>query len=186
MSSVDVDSQKHWYVLHVRTGYEQPVIENLRALIQTEGAEDQFGDIVTPTEEVLEMHKGRQRKVKRKFFPGYILINMTMNDVALQLVRHVRNKNILGFLGSGDRPAPLSQREVDDIFERLHATKGKPKLKVSFQPGQVVKIIAGPFAGFNGVVEEADYEKKNCLRVSIVVFQRATSVELEFSEVKAE
>jgi len=110
-----------------------------------------------------------------------------MNNGILQLVRHARNrnKNIIGFLGSGDIPVPLSQGEVDDIFGRLSQAEGKPRPKVLFQPGQVVKVIAGPFAGFNGVIEEADYEKKNRLRVSVVVFQRPTSVELEFSEVKA-
>lgn len=185
MSSTDVDSQKHWYVIHVRAGYEQQVIDNLNALIQTKGLEDQFGDILMPTEKVIEIRNGRQRKVPRKFFSGYIIINMIMSDVTLQLVRHVRNKNIRGFLGGGDRPVPLSQREVDDIFERLSATEGQTKPKVMFQPGQAVKIVAGPFAGFTGVIEEADYEKKNRLRISVVVFQRATSVELEFSEVKA-
>jgi transcriptional antiterminator NusG len=185
MSSVDVDSGKGWYVIHVRSGYEQEVIENLRELIQKQKLEDQFGEILTPTEKVLEMRNGRQRKVPRKFFSGYVMINMAMNDSTLQLVRHVKNKNIRGFLGSGDRPVPLSQREVDGIFERLSATEGQVKPKMLFRPGQVVKIIAGPFEGLSGVIEEADYEKKNRLRISVVFFQRAISVDLEFSEVKA-
>jgi transcription termination/antitermination protein NusG len=184
MSSIDADSQKRWYVIHVRPGYEKPAIEKLQALIRTEGLEDQFGDIIMPTEEVLALRNGRQKKVPHKFLSGYILIHMVMNEASMQVVRHVRNKNIRGFLRSGDQPMPLSQREVDDIFGRLHE-EGKLKPDVLFQPGQVVKIMAGPFEGFSGVIEEVDYEKENRLKVSVIVFQRATSVELEFSDVKA-
>ena len=185
MSLVDTDTQKRWYVVNVRAGYEKQAIENLRELIESEGLGDEFGEIVTPSEEVLEIRSGKQKKVPRKFFPGYILIHMSMNNATRQVVRHVRNKNVRGFLGGGNQPVPLSQREVDDIFEPLRATEGKPKPKVLFQPGQVVKIIAGPFSGFSGVVEAVDYEKKNRLRISVIVFQRATSVELDFSEVQA-
>lgn len=179
----NIENKKRWYVVHVRASFEKQVIQNLKERIQFEGLENQFGDIVMPTEDVLEMRNGRQRKVPRKFFPGYLLIYMEMNEATWYTVR--KTPSVLGFLGGGgDRPIPLSQREVDAIFERLHETEGKPRPKVVFEPGQMVRIISEPFKGFTGVVEVADYEKKNRLRVSVTVFQRATSVELEFNEVE--
>ena len=185
MSQVDSPPTKRWYVIRVRAGLEKKAIETLHSLIYSSGLEDQFGDIVTPTEEILEMRNGRKRRVPRKFFPGYILINMVMNEHTRHLVRDIRNKNVLGFLGSGDHPVPLSQSEVDGIFERLQETAGKPRPKILFQPGQMVQIISDPFVGFKGVVKEVDYEK-NRLNVSVIVFQRATAIDLNFSEVKPE
>jgi transcriptional antiterminator NusG len=184
MSKVNIDQTKRWYVVHIRAGFERQVIHNLKERIQLEGLDSQFGEIVMPSEDVIEMRNGRKRKVPRKFFPGYILIQMEMNEATWYVVH--KAPYVLGFLGGrGDKPIPLSQREVDAIFERLHETEGKARPKVLFEPGQMVRIISEPFKGFTGVVEEVDYEKKNRLRVSVIVFQRATSVELEFSEVEA-
>lgn len=184
MSKINVEQAKRWYVVHARAGFEKQVMQNLQERIHFEELESQFGEIVMPSEDVIEMRNGKKRKVPRKFFPGYILVQMEMNEATWYVVQ--KTPYVLGFLGGrGDKPIPLSQREVDAIFERLHETEGKARPKVLFEPGQMVRIISEPFKGFTGVVEEVDYEKKNRLRVSVIVFQRATSVELELGEVEA-
>ncbi len=152
----------------------------LNEYIRREGLEDYFSDIIVPTEEVVEMRAGRKRKSQRKFFPGYVLIHMVMNDQTLLLVRNV--PKILRFIGT-ERPAPISDEEAAKILQRVEEGENKPKPKVLFEPGEVVRVIEGPFADFNGVVEDVSYEKSR-LRVSVSIFGRSTPVELEFGQVE--
>ncbi len=183
MSETNLNQSKRWYVVHVRAGFEKKVIQGLKERIQQEKLIDQFGEIIMPAEEVLEMRNGKKRKVPRKFFPGYILVHMHLDEVTWFLVR--KFTYVLGFLGGNDKPMPLSEKEINSIFDRLDESKDRLKPKILFSPGQVVQITTGPFEGSSGVVKEVDYERKNRLIVSVIVFQRAISVELDFSGVKA-
>ena len=174
-----------WYVLHVYSSCEQKVIELMNERIKVKGLEKYFGEILVPTEEVISLRGADKKKVKsdRKFFPGYVLIQMEMNDATLYLVKDV--PKVLGFIGgTAERPAPISQKEVDVILSRLSAeAEGKPKPKTAYEPGELVRVTDGPFADFNGVVEDVNYEKSR-LRVSVLIFGRATPVELEFTQVE--
>lgn len=173
---------KRWYVVHVYSGYEQQAVRSLRERIRHSGMDDRFGDILVPTEEVIEMRGGQKRKSDRKFFPGYVLINMEMDDDTWHLVKEV--PKVMGFIGgTSDRPAPISEREAQQIMERIQEGVEKPKPKVLFEPGEVVRVTEGPFADFSGVVEEVNYEK-NRLRVAVTIFGRSTPVELEFGQVE--
>jgi transcription termination/antitermination protein NusG len=178
-------SSLDWYVLHVYSSCEKKVIELLRQRISVKGLEKSFGEILVPTEEVVSLRSSDKKRVKtdRKFFPGYVLIQMEMNDVSWHLVKSV--PKVLGFIGgTTERPAPITQKEVDAILNRLTAeAEGKPKPKTLFEPGELVRVIEGPFADFNGVVEDVNYEKSR-LRVSVLIFGRATPVELEFTQVE--
>jgi transcriptional antiterminator NusG len=173
---------KRWYVVHVYSGYEQQAIRSLKERIQHSGMTDKFGDILVPTEEVVEMRGGQKRRSDRKFFPGYVLINMEMDDATWHLVKEV--PKVMGFIGgTSDRPAPISDKEAAQIMERIQEGVEKPKPKILFEPGEVVRVIDGPFADFSGVVEEVNYEK-NRLRVAVTIFGRSTPVELEFAQVE--
>jgi transcription termination/antitermination protein NusG len=176
-----VEQKKQWYVLHVRASFEKQVAQALRERIRLEDLSEKFGDIIIPTEKVIETYKGQKRQVSRKFFPTYLLVNMEMTETAWYLVR--KTPNVLGFLG-GTKPVALSAKEATNIFERIQESAEKPKPKVLFEPGQMVRIIEGPFADFEGVVKAVDYDKKNRLEVSVFVFGRATPVELEFFQVE--
>ena len=146
------------------------------------GMEDQFGDVLVPTEEVVEMRDGQKRKSDRKFFPGYVLVQMEMNDDTWHLVKDV--PKVMGFIGgTSDKPAPISDREADEILNRVQEGAEKPRPKILFEPGEVVRITDGPFNDFNGVVEEVDYEKSR-LRVEVSIFGRSTPVDLEFGQVE--
>ncbi len=146
------------------------------------GMEDKFGEILVPKEEVVEMRGGKRRKSERKFFPGYVLVEMIMDDETWHLIKSV--PRVLGFIGgSSDRPTPISKKEADAILDRLQDSQDKPKPKTLFEPGEVVRVNDGPFADFNGTVEEVDYEKSR-LTVSVSIFGRATPVELEFSQIE--
>jgi len=146
------------------------------------GMEDLFGEVLVPTEEVVEMRAGQKRKSERKFFPGYVLVQMIMNDATWHLVRNV--PRVIGFIGgTSDRPAPITDKEADAILNRLQESADKPKHKTLFEPGEVIRVSDGPFADFNGTVEEVDY-KKSRLKVSVLIFGRATPVELDFSQVE--
>ncbi|MGE3920150.1 MAG: transcription termination/antitermination protein NusG [Gammaproteobacteria bacterium] len=170
-----------WYVVHAYSGYEKFVMQALHERIKLEHIEDKFGDIIVPTESVVEMRSGQKRKSERKFFPGYVLVQMVMDDQTWHLVRHT--PKVLGFIGgTSDRPAPISDKDADNILQRVREGVDKPKPKVLFEPGEVVRVIDGPFADFNGVVEEVNYEK-NRLRVAVLIFGRSTPVELEFTQV---
>lgn len=173
-----------WYVIHAYSGFEQYVMRTLKERIKLHGMEDQFGDILVPTEEVVEMRDGKKRKSDRKFFPGYVLVQMEMNDNTWHLVKE--SPKVLGFIGgTSDKPAPISDAEANSILQRVEEGVDKPRPKVVFEPGEVVRVTDGPFTDFNGVVEEVNYEKSR-LRVSVLIFGRSTPVELEFGQVEKE
>ncbi len=171
-----------WYVVHAYSGFENQVKRSLEERIARSGLDDMFGQILVPTEEVIEMREGQKRKSDRKFFPGYVLVQMDMNDETWHLVKDV--PRVMGFIGgTSDRPAPISEREAQAILERVQEGVEKPRPKVLYEPGEVVRIIDGPFNDFNGVVEEVDYEKSR-LRVAVLIFGRSTPVDLEFGQVE--
>ena len=176
------EQAKSWYVIHAYSGYENFVVQALKERIRLKGLEERFGEIIVPTEEVIEMRAGQKRKSARKFFPGYVLVQMEMDENTWHLVRSV--PRVLGFIGgTAERPAPLSDKEANQILQRVEEGENKPRPKVLFEPGEVVRVTDGPFADFNGVVEDVNYEK-NRLRVSVSIFGRATPVELEFDQVE--
>jgi len=175
-------SKKQWYIVHAYSGKEVQVMRAIKEHIKLKGMQDKFGEIVVPTEEVVEMKSGKKRKSERKFFPGYVLVEMEMDDDTWHLVRNV--PGVLGFIGgTSDKPIPLTEREVDNILQRVREGVEKPKPKVLFEPGEVVRIIDGPFIDFDGVVEDVNYEKSR-LKVSVSIFGRSTPVELEFEQVQ--
>lgn len=173
-----------WYVIHAYSGYEQYVMRTLKDRIKLHGMENQFGEILVPTEEVVEMRDGKKRKSDRKFFPGYVLVQMEMNDDTWHLVKE--SPKVLGFIGgTSDKPAPITDSEANSILQRVEEGVDKPRPKIVFEPGEVVRVTDGPFTDFNGVVEEVNYEKSR-LRVSVLIFGRSTPVELEFGQVEKE
>ncbi len=173
---------KRWYVIHAYSGYEKQVMRSLEERIKLAGMEDQFGDILVPTEEVVEMRAGQKRKSERKFFPGYVLVQMEMNEGTWHLVKDT--SRVLGFIGgTADKPAPITEREAEVILRRVADGSDKPKPKTLFEPGEVVRVVDGPFADFNGVVEEVNYEKSR-IQVAVLIFGRSTPVELEFGQVE--
>ena len=171
---------KRWYVVHAYSGFEGHVKRSLQERIDRAGMQDAFGEILVPTEEVVEMRAGAHRRSERKFFPGYVLVHMEMTDDTWHLVKDV--PKVMGFIGgTGDRPAPITDKEADAILQRMQEGVDKPKPKVLFEPGEVVRVTDGPFNDFNGVVEEVDYGKSR-LKVSVLIFGRSTPVDLEFSQ----
>ncbi|MBS38023.1 MAG: transcription termination/antitermination protein NusG [Thiotrichales bacterium] len=171
-----------WYVVHAYSGFENQVMRLLKERIERSGLQDHFGDVLVPTEEVVEMRDGQKRKSDRKFFPGYVLVQMDMNDDSWHLVKSV--PKVMGFIGgSSDRPAPISDAEADIILQRVQEGTEKPRPKILFEPGEVVRVVDGPFNDFNGVVEEVEYEKSR-LKVAVLIFGRSTPVELEFGQVE--
>lgn len=176
------EQRMRWYVVQAFSGFEGRVAKSLKEHIKMHGMEDLFGEVLVPTEEVVEMRAGQKRKSERKFFPGYVLVQMVMNDATWHLVRNV--PRVMGFIGgTSDRPAPITDKEADAILNRLQESADKPKHKTLFEPGEVIRVSDGPFADFNGTVEEVDYEKSR-LKVSVLIFGRATPVELDFSQVE--
>lgn len=172
----------HWYVVHAYSGYEKRVMLALKDRIARFGMEHMFGEVLVPTEEVLEMRAGQKRKSERKFFPGYVLVEMELNDDTWHLVKDT--PRVLGFIGGkADKPAPISAREASRILQRLEEGVDKPRHKVIYEPGEMVRVTDGPFNDFTGTVEEVNYEK-NRLRVAVLIFGRSTPVELEFSQVE--
>ncbi|MDO9204830.1 MAG: transcription termination/antitermination protein NusG [Methylococcaceae bacterium] len=171
-----------WYVVHAYSNFENKVKQALEERIEREGLSSSFGKILVPTEEVVEMKLGQQRKSDRKFFPGYVLVQMELTDETWHLVRDV--PRVLGFIGgTSDRPAPISEKEAMSIINRVEEGVNKPRPKTMFESGEVVRVIDGPFKDFNGVVEEVNYEK-NKLKISVLIFGRSTSVELGFNQVE--
>lgn len=176
------EQRMRWYVVQAFSGFEGRVAKSLKEHIKMHGMEDLFGEVLVPTEEVVEMRAGQKRKSERKFFPGYVLVQMIMNDASWHLVRNV--PRVMGFIGgTSDRPAPITDKEADAILNRLQESADKPKHKTLFEPGEVIRVSDGPFADFNGTVEEVDYDKSR-LKVSVLIFGRATPVELDFSQVE--
>ncbi|MCG9598941.1 transcription termination/antitermination protein NusG [Vibrio sp. Isolate25] len=174
--------KKRWYVVQAFSGFEGRVAQSLREHIKMHGMEELFGEVLVPTEEVVEMRAGQRRKSERKFFPGYVLVQMIMNDESWHLVRSV--PRVMGFIGgTSDRPAPITDKEADAILNRLEKASESPRPRTMYEAGEVVRVTDGPFADFNGTVEEVDYEKSR-LKVSVSIFGRATPVELEFGQVE--
>lgn len=171
-----------WYVVHAYSGFEASVKKTLENRVEMLGFKDMFGQILVPTEEVVEMKEGQKRKSERKFFPGYVLVEMEMNDDTWHLVKEV--PKVLGFIGgTSDKPAPITEAEANAILNRVEEGVDSPRPKVLFEVGEVVRVTEGPFNDFNGVVEEVNYEKSKLL-VSVQIFGRSTPVELEFSQVE--
>jgi transcriptional antiterminator NusG len=158
------------------------VKRSLEERVRRAGMEELFGEVLVPTEEVVEMKGGQKRRSDRKFFPGYVLVEMEMTDETWHLVKDV--PKVMGFIGgTADRPAPITQKEADAILNRVKEGVDKPRPKVLFEPGEMVRVVEGPFIEFNGVVEEVNYEKSR-LRVAVLIFGRSTPVELEFGQVE--
>lgn len=173
---------KRWYVVHAYSGYEKKVMAALTERIQLAGMEDSFGQIMVPTEEVVEMRAGQKRKSERKFFPGYVLVQMELNDKSWHLVKDT--PRVMGFIGGkADKPAPITDKEVEAILQRVEDGVEKPRPKTLFEPGEMVRVVEGPFNDFTAVVEEVNYER-NRLQVAVQIFGRSTPVELEFSQVE--
>lgn len=171
-----------WYVVHAYSGYEKRVAESLKERIQFEGMEDSFGEVLVPTEEVVEVRDGKKRKSERKFYPGYVMVQMEMNDETWHLVKQI--PRVMGFIGgTADKPAPITEREAEAILRRVQDGADKPAHKTIYEPGEVVRVTEGPFADFNGVVEAVDYDKSR-IQVAVTIFGRATPVELEFTQVE--
>jgi transcriptional antiterminator NusG len=173
---------KRWYVIHAFSGFEKQVQRSLTERIARAGMEDFFGDVLVPTEEVVEMKGGQKRRSDRKFFPGYVLVEMEMNDETWHLVKEV--PKVMGFIGgTSDKPAAISEKEADTILSRVQEGVDKPRPKILFEPGEMVRVVDGPFNDFNGTVEEVNYEKSR-LRVAVLIFGRSTPVELSFHQVE--
>ena len=173
---------KRWYVVHAYSGFEKSVQRALVERIARDGMQDFFGQILVPVEEVVEMRNGQKSISERKFFPGYVLCEMEMDDDSWHLVKNT--PKVTGFVGgTATKPTPISQKEVDKIMQQMQEGVEKPRPKVLFEVGEVVRVKEGPFTDFHGSVEDVNYEK-NRLRVSVTIFGRATPVELEFGQVE--
>jgi transcription termination/antitermination protein NusG len=182
---------KRWYVVHAYSGFEQQVRKALIERIARAEMQDRFGDVLVPTEEVIEMRAGQKRKSERKFFPGYVLVQIEthvdggtprIDDESWHLVKET--SKVMGFIGgTADRPLPIKDSEADAILARVQEGVEKPRPKVLFEPGELVRVTEGPFNDFNGTVEEVNYDKSR-LRVAVMIFGRSTPVELEFGQVE--
>jgi transcriptional antiterminator NusG len=171
-----------WYVVHAYSNFEHKVKESLIERVRRAGLQERFGEILVPTEEVVEMREGQRRKSERKFFPGYVLVQMEMDDETWHLVKEV--PKVLGFIGgSSDKPAPITDKEAQAILNRVQEGVDKTRTKVLFEPGEVVRVTEGPFNDFSGVVENVNYEKSK-VRVAVQILGRSTPVELDFSQVE--
>lgn len=175
------DSAKNWYIIHTYSGFEQKVADSLRSRAQAFGFADKIGQILIPTEEVLELRAGKKVTSKRLLYPGYVLVQMEMND---QLWHEVKNTpRVTGFVGGGNNPVPLTADEVNQILYRQATSADRPRPKMSFEKNENVKIVDGPFANFSGKIDEINMER-NTLRVLVTIFGRATPVELDFLQVE--
>lgn len=173
---------KRWYVVHAYSGFEKSVARNLKERIERADMQELFGQILVPVEEVVEMKSGQKNISERKFFPGYVLVEMDMTDDSWHLVKNT--PKVTGFVGgSAMRPTPISEKEVQAILQQIQEGVEKPKPKILFEAGEGVRVREGPFTDFHGTVEEVNYDK-NKLRVSVSIFGRATPVELDFSQVE--
>ncbi len=172
---------KQWYIVHTYSGFEKKVSESLQQRVQAYGLQEEIGEVLIPTEDVVEMRAGRKVVTSKRFFPGYILVEMAMTDNAWHVVKNT--PKVTGFVGAGARPTPLTQEEVDQILLQVSAAAEKPKPKYTFDKGDQVRINEGPFASFNGVVDEVNPDR-NTLKVMVTIFGRSTPVELDFLQVE--
>jgi len=189
--NMETEDNKRWYVVHAYSGFEKSVAQSLRERIVRAGMEDRFGDVLVPTEEVVEMRSGQKRRSERKFFPGYVLVQIAthtesgiprMDSESWHLVKET--PKVMGFIGgTADRPLPIQDHEAAAILDRVQEGVEKPRPKVLFEPGQMVRVIDGPFNDFNGVVESVNYEKSK-VQVAVLIFGRSTPLELDFGQVE--
>ena len=171
-----------WYIVHAYSGMEKAVERNITERINRAGMQNKFGRILVPTEEVVEMRNGKRKTTERRLFPGYVFVEMVMEDDTWHLVKHT--SKVTGFVGGAkNRPAPISEAEIQKIVDQVQEGNDKPRHKIEFMVGELVRVKEGPFTDFNGSVEEVNYEKSR-LRVSVAIFGRSTPVELEFSQVE--
>ncbi|MEE9452610.1 MAG: transcription termination/antitermination protein NusG [Gammaproteobacteria bacterium] len=183
-SSGEGGPAKRWYIVHAKSGCENLVARTLAERIIENHLQASFGEILVPAEEVIEMRGGKRRRSSRKFFPGYVLVQMEMDDTAWHFVREI--PNVIGFIGASKgqkTPSPITDKEADRIMQRIEEGVTKPRPKTLYEPGEAVRVIDGPFVDFNGVVEEVNYAKSR-LRVAVTIFGRSTPVELEFGQVE--
>ena len=172
---------KHWYIVHTYSGFENKVKKSLEQRVHAYGLQDEIGEVLIPTEQVAEMRGGKKVVSSKRFFPGYILVEMTMSDHAWHVVKNT--PKVTGFVGAGTKPTPLSKEEVDHILTQVKTAAEKPKPKYMFEKGEQVRINEGPFTSFNGVVDDVNLDK-NTLKVMVTIFGRATPVELDFLQVE--
>jgi transcriptional antiterminator NusG len=170
-----------WYIVHAYSNFEKKVADSIREQAHTQGLDEAFSEILVPTEDVVEIRRGRKINAERKFFPGYVLVKMDLSDEAYHLVKNT--PKVTGFLGSGSKPMPVSEREVARIIGAIEEGVERPKPTITFEIGEAVRVIDGPFASFNGSVEQVDEDRAR-LRVTVSIFGRATPVELEYSQVE--
>jgi transcriptional antiterminator NusG len=170
-----------WYIVHAYSNFEKKVAESIREQAKSQGLEDFFSEILVPTEDVVEIRRGRKVNAERKFFPGYVLVKMDLSDEAYHLIKNT--PKVTGFLGSGSKPMPVSEKEVARIIGAIEEGVERPKPTIMFEIGETVRVIDGPFASFNGSVEQVDEERAR-LRVTVSIFGRATPVELEYAQVE--
>jgi len=174
-------SSKNWYIVHTYSGFEKKVAESLQQRVQAYGLQGDIGEVLIPTEDVVEMRSGKKVVSSKRFFPGYILVEMNMTDHAWHVVKNT--PKVTGFVGAGAKPTPLTKDEVEQILTQVRTAAEKPKPKYTFDKGDQVRINEGPFAGFNGVVDEVNTDK-NTLKVMVTIFGRSTPVELDFLQVE--
>ena len=173
---------KRWYVVHAYSGYEKQVMRAIKERIDLSEVADKFGEVIVPAEEVVEMRGGKKRRSERKFFPGYVLVEMALDDDTWHLIKDT--PRVMGFIGGkADKPAPISNHDAEKIMQRIQVGSEQATPKTVFEPGELVRVIDGPFNDFNGVVEEVNYEK-NKLHVAVTIFGRSTPVELDFGQVE--
>jgi len=176
------DTSHHkWYIVHAYSNFEKKVKDSILEQAKAQGLEDQFSEVLVPTEDVVEIRRGRKVNTERKFFPGYVLVKMDLTDEAYHLIKNT--PKVTGFLGSGSKPMPVSEREVARIIGAIEEGVERPKPTISFEIGEQVRVTDGPFASFNGTVEQVDEERAR-LRVTVSIFGRATPVELEYNQVE--
>jgi transcriptional antiterminator NusG len=179
--TLDQVMAKEWYIVHTYSGFEKKVAESLRQRVQAYGLQDQIGEVLIPTEDVVEMKGGKKVVSPKRFFPGYVLVQMEMNDNTWHVVKNT--PKVTGFVGAGQKPAPLTQEEVDQVIHQVTVAAEKPKPKYVFEPGETVRIIDGPFSNFSGLVDEVNLDR-NTLKVMVTIFGRSTPVELDFLQVE--
>ncbi|MFT3813275.1 MAG: transcription termination/antitermination protein NusG [Acidovorax sp.] len=181
-SATSANPDLRWYIVHAYSGMEKAVERNIAERVNRAGMQTKFGRVLVPTEEVVEMKNGQKKTTERRLYPGYVFVEMVMDDDTWHLVKHT--SKVTGFVGGAkNRPAPISEEEVQKIVNQMQEGTDKPRHKVEFMVGELVRVKEGPFTDFNGTVEEVNYEK-NRLRVSVMIFGRSTPVELEFAQVE--